>query len=132
MEQVKKLFVNPIQAKKIKELGFSENCFAYFNMINHTEKYKLDSWIWDNTNDYIEAPLKSQVFLWFRENHNLYHEISIDRTSEPKFSFSVFKYSDFGNYEEVRSQELFRRYEEAESACIDALIEILENESKKD
>ena len=68
---------------------------------------------------YIEAPLKQQVFRWFRENHSLNHMIDMNfRTNN--YITQLWKGREcFFNEHSIKT------YEDAESACIDKLIEIV-------
>ena len=131
---MKKEFIPYEQALALKELGFDEPCMAFFNGRHH-------DWLIDNNGglDYhtinpskdigrcIKRPTFSQAFRWFREKYNLFCEIQIDRTTEPKFCFDIFQYEHFGNYEEIRIGEwyLYRTQEEAELECLKELIEIV-------
>ena len=75
------------------------------------------------------SPLKQQALRWFREKYNL-----------PSPIHTVWQY-DWNNYsyqwhitenkEEWNCVEHFKTYEEAEQACLEKLIEIV-NENKKD
>ena len=124
---MKKEFIHYEQALALKELGFDEPCFGYYTgdtmhfvlrplMLRANE---LESYV-------VTAPTFSQAFRWFREKHNLFCEIQIDRTTEPKFCFDIFKYEYFGNYEQIKIVEwyLYRTQEEAELECLKKLIEI--------
>ena len=140
---MEKEFVPYEQALVLKELGFNEECFIFWT---NNPKYKGDNiqlCVTDGIHGYspnsisfkqdflregeILAPTFSQAFRWFREKHNLFHEIQIDRTAEPKFCFDIFQYEHFGNYEEIRIGEwyLYRTQEEAELECLKELIEIV-------
>ena len=128
-----KEFVKYEQALALKELGFDEACFGYWNT-NNNELF-LDNSNNRTSNDddrWCSAPLYQQAFRWFREKHNLFCEIQMDRTTEPKFCFVIFKYEHFGNYEKVEVDEwyLYRTYEEAEQVCLTKLIEITNAEIK--
>ena len=50
-------------------------------------------------------------------------EISLDRTSAPKFAFDIYKYEYFGNYEliQVREWYLYRTWQEAFEAAVEEL-----------
>ena len=83
---------------------------------------------WTNT---FHAPLKQQVFRWFRENHNLRGFIGF-RPNVKKFDYHIYDMSLSGieyvkqrTMEEYNKDPLVGTYEEAESACIDKLIEIV-------
>ncbi len=128
-----KEFVTYEQALVLKELGFDEPCLAKHDLKNillRVEECKSQENAFEF--DYILSPLYQQAFRWFREKHNLFCEIQMDRTTEPKFCFVIFKYEYFGNYEKVEVDEwyLYRTYEEAEQACLDKLIEITNAEIK--
>jgi len=115
-------FVTYEQALALKELGFDEPCFGCF-----TKSGELSYDFSDNKGEghYFQdctAPLKSQVFKWFRYKG---------------FDFAIMeKYKDkgkfYGGYLN-KPNELFphsfgsnfKTYEEAELACIDTLIEII-------
>ena len=77
------------------------------------------------------APLKQQAFRWFREKHNLHSEILLGQTTYPKYCFEIHRYEDFGNYEKIENRDwsLHRTFNEAESACLDKLIEIKEKQN---
>lgn len=60
------------------------------------------------------APTQSLVQKHLREN-NIVIEINLDQTSYPKYCFSVYKYSDFGNWEDIKNPDwgLYGKYESA-------------------
>ena len=123
-------FVKYEQAVALKELGY--NKYSWFGMV--CSLYEADSkhtfyanGVGDET--YISAPLKSQVFDWFRGEHNLYHEIRTFAWDYDKkeLGFSIRTYLNPIDIETERliHSEVYETYEEAESACIDKLIEII-------
>lgn len=72
------------------------------------------------------APLYSEVFRWFRENHNLTHVIERDG------GWWLVKILDYSNENEEPPSEInfdFRvkddTYEEAETACLKQLIKLV-------
>jgi hypothetical protein len=79
---------------------------------------------------WVRAPTFSQAFRWFREKYNLFHEINVDKTTEPKFAYTIIEYelAQFfeGFKEDVLAEYLYYKYEEAELACLEKLIEIVE------
>jgi hypothetical protein len=125
---MKKEFIPYEQALSLKELGFDEPCFGYYE---YSKKFLItDSVFYTNSelkNNGITTPLYQQAFRWFREKCNLFCEIQIDRTTEPKFCFDIFQYEHFGNYEKIEVEEwyLYRTQEEVELECIKTLIEIV-------
>ena len=113
---MEKHFVTYNQALALKELEFDEPCLAYYEgtdlthgMLNDIGKHR-----------YLIAPLKSQVFEWFRKEHNLKGFVEpveyLDDTPET-YMWVV--------YNECHSGAKQLTFEEAESACIDKLIEII-------
>ena len=118
---MKKEFVKYEQASALKELGFDEPCFALYNrsdkpvIAGNTPVYN------SKTEDdlIICTPLYQQAFRWFREKYGLCNFIN--------FSGDGFcsGWEDLGNNE--HGFENFKTYEEAESACLDKLIEICKN-----
>ena len=108
-------FVPYEQALALKELGFDEPCLAKHDLKNillRVEECKSQ----ENAQelDYILAPLYQQAFRWFREKHNLHYVI-------------VKAESWFYTINGCNTQEGFNTYEEAESKCLDKLIEIVKN-----
>lgn len=116
---MEKEFIPYDLALELKELGFDEKCLSY-----STSNTDASGRTWTSV---IVAPLYQQAFRWFREKYNLFCEIQIDRTTDPKFFFDIYQYEHFGNYKEIRIGEwyLYRTYEEAELACLEKLIEIV-------
>ena len=122
-----KEFIPYEQALALKELGFDEPCFGYYNMVNHSGKFQFDTRIWENSDDYIEAPLYQQAFRWFREKYVL--DSIVQPTYSTKYQYRVFnvetksKVQVYGDY----MGKEFKTYEEAELACLKKLIEITKN-----
>ena len=123
-----KEFVTYEQALALKELGFDEECFAFYNgkFLDSTD-YNFDDGTSKNIGLCIKVPLKSQVFRWFREKYDLTGLIHI---GSQEFSFSVNKdghrispLKEYLNYNGT--------YEEAENALIDKLIEIAKQDNEK-
>ncbi len=131
---MEKEFVPYDRALKLKALGFNEPCFGYFD----SEGELIHN---SHTNNYMQrfrysAPTFSQAFRWFRDKYQIFPEVLTDCTTEPKF---VYTYNTFyGNPKDLTEQEwgwknnigqysdIYRTYEEAELACLDKLIEIVE------
>jgi hypothetical protein len=101
---MEKEFVTYKQALALKQLGFEENCLAshgYFDL------YLSDE------DGHLPAPLKQQVFRWFREK---YADVLVeDYGLIPHFTIISNMFLD--------SNKIWT-YEEAENACIDKLLEI--------
>lgn len=124
---MEKEFIPYEQALKLKELRFGEPCFGFYGTDGHWYlQYCRNGNIFKRNNGCL-SPTFSQIFRWFREKYNLFCEIQIDRTTDPKFFFDIYQYEHFGNYKEIRIGEwyLYRTYEEAELECLKKLIEIV-------
>ena len=61
------------------------------------------------------APTQSLLQRWLRERHNVIVDIQLDQTSYPKYCFNIYRYEDFGNWEDVANPEwgLYSSYEKA-------------------
>lgn len=109
-------------ALKLKELGFNEDCFAWYDA-NSFNDIELEFEYKNNKDLYFKesctAPLWQQVFDWFREKYNLIgNPTPCDfNRKDTKFDFIIN-----GNI-----HHRFKTYEEARLACLEKLIEIVEN-----
>lgn len=143
---MKKEFIPYEQALVLKELGFDEPClYCYFPNPNYKmgEKFDLIETIrmlpnqiksigelikdgsFENT---VLAPLYQQTFRFFRENHNLTSEVSIEqyrRKTDKKWMFSITYLNEDAMYE--HSKTTFETYEEAELECLKKLIKLIKN-----
>ena len=128
---MEKEFVTYGQAIVLKELGFDEPCFGYYNTTRSKQnellfpQYAGELENWNKMTHLCSAPLKQQVFSWFRYN-NYRFTIYWDLDSN-KYMFDIFgniepKYSRYKFLFE--SNYKYDTYEEAESACIYKLIEL--------
>ena len=122
---MEKYFVTYNQALALKELGYNKKCLAWYNWTGKELLFTNNQYAdIDPTN----APLKQQVFEWFREKHNL---ISCVRTisygcaiDEQEFYYEIVSVRG------VESYEIYNKYEEAESDCIDKLIELVKSKKQ--
>ena len=124
---MEKEFVPYKQALALKELlGFDEECLKiwektmlFTTLVNPEEFKRVVS------ERYTKAPTFSQAFRWFREKYDLRIWIEsnygvakfeyVIATTNPNFIDKQF--NDFSSY---------KTYEEAELACLEKLIEIVE------
>jgi len=67
------------QALALKELGFDEECMAGYDKEDNTLyiAYLINAGVQFNSHYYDKAPLKQQVFRWFREKYELIGLIEI-------------------------------------------------------
>ena len=113
-------FVSYEQAVALKELGFDEECFSFFEdvdvLYNSEGTYKYNDNVWEESE--VIAPLKQQVFRWFREKGYI-----IDLS--PEFQNSLYYFGICYKSKFLYETDYdFTTYEEAESTCIDKLIEL--------
>ena len=156
MEEVKKqgmesFFVPYEIALTLKELGFDEECFGFYDAYNgsshlllndryeplwlirtwqrlFSKKYQDTTFVSQSYVEYINgvclAPTFSQAFRWFREKYNLY--ISLNKYKSPDMSIPILVYTHIYNENNnicITVGE-FKTYEEAELECLKKLIEI--------
>jgi hypothetical protein len=137
-----KEFISYEQALALKELGFDEPCIGWYNPQVNYKKVTTDKyWAFHLTGEWENfkpAPLYQQAFRWFREKHNFWVEIKVE--DNVKLGEQTFYWSIFGEYKTLNEKSIircltdsdvdgktFKTYEEAESACLDKLIEIVKN-----
>lgn len=122
------------QALTLKELGFDEPCLGYYDG-KGTERVYYNN-LRNGTGDFVPfvnnerlswfgAPLKSQVFRWFREKHkqSVYPIWRIDNS----WDLHIQQLDGYGLLTGRQALHVVKAktYEEAEDACIDKLIEIV-------
>jgi hypothetical protein len=117
------------QALALKELGFDEPCFGYYNVSNQELIEDLSNNRTGNDDSrWASAPLYQQCFRWFREKHNLNVFIQNGTSSWMAFIGNTPSYIPF--VDEVEGSNEFKghnTYEEAELECLIKLIEIVKN-----
>ena len=122
---MKNEFISYEQAVALKELGFDEPCFGNYED-GKDSFYLFEQNFKENTNSYydeeVSAPLKQQVFKWFRENHQL--NSWVYNSDLNKYFFTILQ-----NGRIVKANKSFLTYEEAELACLNKLIEIVKNDN---
>lgn len=129
---MEKEFIPYDRYSRLKKLGFDEKCLSY--PISSTD---ASGRTWTSV---LVAPLFQQTFRWFRKEHQIFAEILTDCTTEPKFVYTYNKF--YGNPKDLAEQEwgwennigqyseIYRTYEEAELACLDELLGIVESKSE--
>jgi hypothetical protein len=121
---MKKEFVTYEQALDLAKLKFNKKCFGYYgiqNELNIEISSNLDTNL--TRRDFYAAPTFSQAFRWFREKYKLHSYIHSDYSWN--ISGGIW---DLNGYKDLRydwDSEPYATYEEAESACLDELIEIV-------
>ena len=107
-----KEFISYEQALALKELGFDEPCMSSRDM--------------NNGKGLIQIPLYQQAFRWFREKHN---HVGFIQLVEPEYGgeYGYVIYYNPNHLSVHHWNKGFKTYEEAESACLDKLIEVVKN-----
>lgn len=133
-----KEFVKYEQALALKELGFDEPCLGfYYPLVDGVSQKFIRALLAIDETDISEhfqkhsthtkAPLYQQAFRWFRDVYEL-EGVPQKADSFSWFKFCIWKYTSNGKH---RVNDAFdfehKTYEEAESACLDKLIEIIKN-----
>ena len=129
---MEKEFVPYELALKLKELGFDEPCFGYY-CNQRKELDTISSEVCERLckyDTYIKAPTFSQCFRWFREKHNI--DGLLHKTAEGSYYFWITEceYENYNHYKYYNQMVYFNTYEEAELACLERLIELVESKSE--
>jgi hypothetical protein len=115
------------QALALKELGFDEPCFGYYNSGVKTPLEVEYSIPYDHK-EYLSAPLYQQAFRWFREKYKMEAITSCFYNKRLDIPYEERQYHCYIIRDGVTSKgPKYKTYEEAESACLDKLIEIIKN-----
>ena len=141
---MEKHFCDYNQSLALKELGYDEPCMGKY------DTKQGDEWLLNIYSGHLNiqfsdkskaciAPLKSQVFEWGRNNHQLFYTIETNCSQlsfEWGFDYTIFdKENDKWLSTEPQNgppgETTYKTYEEAESACIDKLIEIVKTNLDK-
>ena len=117
---MEKEFVPYELALRLKALGFDEPCFGLYAPPSKT--VFLHHYGLLRAKEQVLAPLYQQAFRWFRETHDLGH--MINGIGHESFIMNIAGVLHIFNAFE------FNTYEEAELACLEKLLEIVE--SKKE
>lgn len=128
---MEKEFIPYELAVKLKELGFNEHCFAFYQreyaesiptMVDDNEQYRLTGFRTCKNSQipehYVSAPTFSQAFRWFRKKEFLIDVTSLNSNEYEFYIQWSFAYSFLS--------DIYKTYEAAELACLDKLIEIVE------
>lgn len=139
---VEKEFVPYNRALRMKALGFDEPCFASWSYTYELQNYvelKL-GYIIDGPRNYTNAPTFSQVFRFFREKYDLdgetcrynlsHSEAKILGINLKEIKFKYLAVINGEDFPELNDMLLYDSREEAELACLDKLLEIVESKSE--
>ena len=120
-----KEFITYEQALALKELGYDEKTIGFYNSTYCMEEVLFGEFpeFVNRNNDFelVSAPLKQQVFRWFREKYEL--SSWIYNTNSDRYFYTILKNGRF-----VKDNQARTTYEEAENACIDKLIQLIKQQ----
>ena len=130
-----KEFIPYQQGLQLKELGFDEPCWAWWHIedcdIRFCYSDQRSPIINSRETEIVGLPLYQQAFRWFREKCDLYVDLFVDDDKTFGFMISYFLDKDYF-YERVDKpiQRKYTTYEEAEQACLEQLIQIVNDKRR--
>jgi hypothetical protein len=126
------------EALELKQLGFDEPCFTFYQveyhenspiMVDDNDQYRITGFRTCKNSEipshYISCPTYSQAFRWFRDKYDLY--CYVEPYKDNQFDYVVV--SDLFGQEDCDG-ELLNTYEEAELACLREMIKIIKEKQK--
>jgi len=137
---MKNEFIPYQQALELKELGFDEPCMCFYNNRKELKVYHNADKDWNTLEHQLlgnskitllntySAPTYSQAFRWFREKHNLGGEVHCIRFNSERLKGYQYAITS-ENYRKFEQRGDYHTYEEAESACLNKLIEIVKQQT---
>jgi hypothetical protein len=139
---MKNEFVPYDRALKLKELGFDEPCLARWIEKDSRDGGGIKLEIWNDEDTSFEvisstkAPLFQRAFRWFRDTHELHYDITLSINSGNQLIgyYILIHKLDGMLVDEDNAIELDHNTpnrEEAELACLDKMIEIVELKQQK-
>lgn len=121
-------FVTYEIAKKLKDLGFNEPCFKYYDEeIKKTEDFLLETrWGYEIKSNYVFAPLWQQAIDWLREKHGLCIEVEVNIDSFDSFIRKIGK-----PLNDYKRGVLGKSYYEARLKAIEEAIKMIDKKEFK-
>ena len=130
--EIENEFVPYEQALALKELGFDEPCFGWYD--NERSPISVGE-SWRRGKNSIVAPTFSQAFRWFREKYDIIcHPERWGQNLEYACKFDLYdkKERKLGH---IRNEDntlvSFKTYKEAELECLVKLIDIVKKQNLK-
>jgi hypothetical protein len=125
--EMNKEFIPYELALELKQLGFNEPCFAWYDsarqdILNYYHVNNSDGWLSGNN---CSAPTYSQAFRWFREKHNLRCQINYIGGLINKTTWWDISVIGHYNTDPKEWEMKYQPYEEAELECLKKLIELV-------
>jgi hypothetical protein len=120
---MEKEFVPYEQALALKELGFDEPCFGWYNWTGKDLSLTNNSYVDINPTP---APTFSQAFRWFREKYGLFVSPNVISYEDgPYLWFFEINSTVLPFGTDLGETDDYKTYEEAELECLKKLIEIV-------
>lgn len=124
-------FVPYEEALALKDLGFDEPCFKWYDLIRHQSKDKPVYAFQNFNQEYTKiksdvdckAPLYQQAFRWFMDNHQLYFRPNYPYYDHEDYAGYIHKVGEYSSLAEIIDCKSPR---EAELMAIRKLIEIVQ------
>ena len=131
---MKKEFVTYEIALELKQLGFDEPCFGYYNS-GVKNPLEVEYSIPYDHKEYLSAPLYQQVFRWFEEKYSYFVDIRTDTTPNeilgfdytikgwkfPPMFFGFFNDKREGNIEVIKKMIEMVKKEKQKEILIDLM-----------
>lgn len=123
---MEKEFVPHKLALRLKAIGF-DGPTEYSWIVNKVYPngiigHSAPGYNYNKNDEELSAPTFSQAFRWFRNKYNLYYQID----KQGYWFFSIKKDEGYGDLTEIISIYDFDSNDDAELACLEKLIEIVE------
>lgn len=126
---MEKEFVPYEIAVELKQIGFDEPCFFAFDNCStpmrcsdlRTNQQQFNG-VNYNSSSYTSQPTYSQAFRFFREKYDITQTVARDGSLAKEGPWAYTIVSDY-----IFFNDGYLSYEEAESACLKKLIEIVKN-----
>lgn len=131
-------FTNYNQALALRDLKFNKPCLGFYDGKGDTTLYfnnlrdaSGDFELFSNNKKltWFGAPTYSQAFRWFRERYDL--RVSFPSSNPISFEYVIVTSNELFKNDEFEDYEISTSHEEAESACLDKLIEIVKDQSNE-
>lgn len=126
---MEKEFIPYTLALELKSLGFDEPCFATYDEDRNFELQDFLQTYETFPSHIVAAPTFSQAFRFFREKYGLHSYIEpvlVEKANSPiKYDYVILEVSHQNDLE--YNNLPYHTFEEAESACLNKLIEICKN-----
>jgi hypothetical protein len=120
--------VNSVQGKRLKEVGFDWECDAFYNHLENPLENRCSNYN-AAKEDFIlcSAPTVAHALQWIRVEKDIVCHV----ITQMKHFRLEYRWLYRLNYAQVKSGSVYANYNDAESALLDALLDVLEKEKKQ-